>query len=700
MSTRELARPKRVNYGGLAAHIFLWQKAFLLVPLWAIIIVPVVGFICRGTGNLGMQLGFGLMLCLSASYFVEDLLKRKITLDDEYIFFGFKAISIKSIRSVDVIYKKGKFLPACLKITCDSGKTLKLSLNGLSDQGVETLLKQLQSRNSTLKVAAVLNTLVRCRSVKRKALESEDRLELPYQSRRLINESVEVFKSTAAKWTRIGPVATCLLFVPLWMNWLSALYLSLQPNAFHHADSALKLQKFLCDCFEAMLSQLSRAASSTGESLVHFAVNPIVAATTSISIAAFCFYLLRLAWRPNYLLADKWGIKLILRVGELSLALAQVPWSEIAAVGLQKSGSKTGQIRVSKNNGMSFYIDLTAIAAEDRSLLLRRIEKLMPTKEIEPELSQAMRTKSDRSYTEIWLQSLNQSPERKTLEPLEPGQTVGDDRFEVLKAIGVGGQGKAYLCRNIDAGGSETVVLKETIMPVFADGSSRSKALSSFEHEANLLKTLHDDGVVKLLDYFVEDHRAYLVLEHIDGCNLRELVARDGPLTEEQVRELAWQMCDILKTLHANSIVHRDFTPDNLILNSRGKLKLIDFNVAQQIEGGSSGTIVGKHAYLPPEQFRGKATSQSDLYAFGASLFFLLTGRDPEPISQSAPAEGAARVSESLNQIVLKATALTTTARYQSVNDIAADLLNIDSLCDAQAISTNAESKTEVHVHG
>ena len=62
------------------------------------------------------------------------------------------------------------------------------------------------------------------------------------------------------------------------------------------------------------------------------------------------------------------------------------------------------------------------------------------------------------------------------------------------------------------------------------------------------------------------------------------MVAREGPLPEEQVRDLALQMCGILKILHANSVVHRDFTPDNLILNSRGKLKLIDFNVAQQIQ--------------------------------------------------------------------------------------------------------------------
>ncbi len=136
-----------------------------------------------------------------------------------------------------------------------------------------------------------------------------------------------------------------------------------------------------------------------------------------------------------------------------------------------------------------------------------------------------------------------------------------------------------------------------------------------------MLKSINDDGIVKLIDYFIEDHRAYLVLEHIDGCTLRELILRDGPLSEDKAYDLALQMCRLLNVLHSNSIIHRDFTPDNLMLNSKGILKLIDFNVAQEIRDGSTGTVVGKHAYLPPEQFRGKATSQSDLYAFGATMF-------------------------------------------------------------------------------
>ncbi len=82
----------------------------------------------------------------------------------------------------------------------------------------------------------------------------------------------------------------------------------------------------------------------------------------------------------------------------------------------------------------------------------------------------------------------------------------------------------------------DTVVLKETILPIFVNESVRRDALERFEKEARLLKSIESNGIVKLIDYFIEDHRVYLVLEHIDGATLRELISRDGPMTEEQVR--------------------------------------------------------------------------------------------------------------------------------------------------------------------
>jgi serine/threonine-protein kinase len=105
-----------------------------------------------------------------------------------------------------------------------------------------------------------------------------------------------------------------------------------------------------------------------------------------------------------------------------------------------------------------------------------------------------------------------------------------------------------------------------------------------------------------------------------------------------------------------------------------GTLRLIDFNVAYQSEFNSGKTIVGKRNYIPPEQFRGQASASSDIYALGGTLFFLLTGSDPEPLSQSWPKKMREEIREQLDRVIGKATALETAERYSAVNEVAKDL--------------------------
>ncbi len=688
MATLE-KRKKYLGYGDFMSHVWLWQKAFLMVPIWAIPIVPVFGFVCRTLGGSVNQAGFGAVVGLSVLYFLQDLLKRVISLDDDRIYFGFRSYLIRDAKSVDITYKKGKFLPFNLVVTFDEGKQLKLKCSALSEQSVETLLKHLQSRNSQLKTAAVLNTLVKCRSVNKKSLEVGERLDIAYNSREFITENIDAFKATAAQWARVGPVLA-MVCAPIWLGYLPHFFSSLQANSYQQARE-LKLSEFFGEIFTNFSWAVGKGFSAIYDSSHAWIGNPLLIIFFSLAILVTLLSLLRVLLQPNALVANKNGLSLNLRVMDFAVPLSVVKWAEISSMSLKKIAGKSGELIVEQKNKRKFKLDLSAISPDDRGLLLKKVELMIPECPVSSELSQAMLPRADRSYTEIWLQSLTQSPERKTLDPLQPGQLIGvDSQFEVLHSIGVGGQGKAYLCRPLTASGEGSVVLKETIIPIFADSSVRRKSLESFEQEARLLKSIEHRGIVKLLDYFVEDHRAYLVLEHIDGFNLRQLVEREGALTEEKVLELAFQMLEILEFLHERGVVHRDFTPDNLILNSRGQLKLIDFNVAQQIQGGSSGTIVGKHAYLPPEQFRGKATTQSDIYALGATLFYLLTGTDPEPISQSSPAKLTASVSSGLDAIVKRSTSLQTTLRYQSAKELAKDLF---VLSDGAAVALSPSDR-------
>jgi serine/threonine-protein kinase len=142
-------------------------------------------------------------------------------------------------------------------------------------------------------------------------------------------------------------------------------------------------------------------------------------------------------------------------------------------------------------------------------------------------------------------------------------------------------------------------------------------------------------------------------------------------LPQTLVIPIAVQMCDLLSYLHQCDppVVHRDFTPENLLFTDDHQVKLIDFNVAHRLESASTKTVAGKHAYISPEQFRGKPTAQSDIYSLGASLYFILMKKDPEPISKSVP-DCDAR----LAKIVAHCTEPVESDRYVTVAQVKTDL--------------------------
>ncbi len=208
--------------------------------------------------------------------------------------------------------------------------------------------------------------------------------------------------------------------------------------------------------------------------------------------------------------------------------------------------------------------------------------------------------------------------------------------------------------------------------------SEKMRSVEELQKEARILQNLDHPRVVKLLDFFVEDYRGYLVMEHIKGPSLRRHVEENGKCSMQEAIQIGLQMCDILIYLHKQqpAVVHRDFTPENLILDENKTLKLIDFNVAKVSEDTVTATVVGKHAYLPPEQFRGKARPESDIYALGCTLHFLLTGIDPEPLSVSHPRELSPDVSSELDLIVSTCTSIEFKNRYASAADALMALTN------------------------
>lgn len=383
---------------------------------------------------------------------------------------------------------------------------------------------------------------------------------------------------------------------------------------------------------------------------------------------------------PTHLCLTKDGLKLLWRHTFVNRDGKPIPWSTIHRLSLDLPPGKTSPLdhilRFTFGSNKSLKLRLGCIpTVEERARVLEAIDEWSPDLSRDAAAVQALELPPDYSYTELWLQALSGPPKRERLTPLEESASLRESRYIVDSQLGVGGQGTAYLAYDREL--AENVVLKEFILPVFVDVNVRRQSLERFEKEARILRQLDHEQIVKLIDFFVEDHRGYLVLEHIDGKSLRDIVLDSGAMAEERVRLLALQMCKMQSYLHGLTppVVHRDFTPDNLILRKDGTLKLVDFNVAQQKESTATGTVVGKHAYLPPEQFRGQPTTQSDIYSLGASLHFLLTAEEPEPICQQHPRRLKPEISEQLDKVIARSTAVELKDRYASAEELAQDLM-------------------------
>ncbi|HEY9773633.1 MAG TPA: serine/threonine-protein kinase [Planktothrix sp.] len=276
----------------------------------------------------------------------------------------------------------------------------------------------------------------------------------------------------------------------------------------------------------------------------------------------------------------------------------------------------------------------------------------------------------DESFTALWERDLASRFGSTAFVPLEAKAKLQEGRLTVIGQVSFGGLSAIYLCKD-NLG--ETVIVKEAVVPLNADSASKAKALEMFSREAKILKELNHANVARVMDHFVENDRHYLVLEHINGLDLRAYVKEHGPQPERLIMRWAMEAADVLDYLHSHRppIVHRDVTPDNLVLDRAGDIKLIDFGAANELLTTATGTLIGKQAYIAPEQFRGKATRQSDIYSLGCTLYYLAVGKDPEALSQSSLPDELAQKMPVLNRLIQDCTAMELKNRVASAADVA-----------------------------
>src|SRR6185295_14490993 len=215
---------------------------------------------------------------------------------------------------------------------------------------------------------------------------------------------------------------------------------------------------------------------------------------------------------------------------------------------------------------------------------------------------------------------------------LSPGATL-QKRYRVVRLLGKGGMGAIY--EAFDQRVSCVVALKETLV------GTNNEAREAFQREAALLANLRHAALPKVMDYFGEGNGEFLVMEYIAGDDLSELLEKQsGPSSVLQVLEWANQILKLLDYLHTREppILHRDIKPANLKVTAQGEIFLLDFGLAKGAAGHMAPEAAGRSfygytpVYAPIEQIHSSGTDpRSDLYALGATLYDLLTGKPPIP---------------------------------------------------------------------
>ena len=268
---------------------------------------------------------------------------------------------------------------------------------------------------------------------------------------------------------------------------------------------------------------------------------------------------------------------------------------------------------------------------------------------------------------------------------LSRGQKV-NERYEIIKTIGEGGMANVYLANDI------ILDRKVAIKVLRGDLSNDEKFIRRFKREALSVSNLSHPNIVEVYDVGEEEGNYYIVMEYIDGKTLKQLLQKRGALTLTEVIDIMSQLTDGLAHAHEAYIIHRDIKPQNIMIEDNGLVKITDFGIAMALNSTQltqTNSVMGSVHYLPPEQANGKgSTIKSDIYSLGILMYELLTGSVPftgdnaveialKHMKEKMPSirKQNPTIPQSIENIVLKATAKNPKNRYDSVREMHNDLV-------------------------
>jgi len=269
---------------------------------------------------------------------------------------------------------------------------------------------------------------------------------------------------------------------------------------------------------------------------------------------------------------------------------------------------------------------------------------------------------------------------------LSKGQKI-NERYEIITSIGEGGMANVYLAE-------DSLLQRQVAIKVLrGDLADNEKFIRRFQREAKSVSDLSHPNIVEVYDVGEEYGKHYIVMEYIDGKTLKQLIQKRGSLTVAEVVDIMTQLTSGLSVAHDAYIIHRDIKPQNIMILDNGMIKITDFGIATSMNATQltqTNSVMGSVHYLPPEQAAGMtATIKSDIYSLGILMYELLSGSVPfkgdnaveialKQMKERIPSirKQNPLIPQSIENIIIKATAKNPKNRYESVKDMNEDLIH------------------------
>lgn len=267
---------------------------------------------------------------------------------------------------------------------------------------------------------------------------------------------------------------------------------------------------------------------------------------------------------------------------------------------------------------------------------------------------------------------------------MKPGYVLGN-RYKIIRSLGEGGMANVYLAHDLVL--DRDVSVKLLRLDLRDDPQTKKR----FQREAMAATQLNDPNIVGVYDVGEEHGMQYMVMQYVEGTDLKQYIAKHYPIPLPQVVDIMEQVLSAVESAHEHGIIHRDLKPQNILIDQNKNLKITDFGIATASFDNSltqTNTLVGSVHYLSPEQARGSvATKRSDIYSLGIILYELLTGHVPfegknavsialKHFKDQTPSVRAVNpnIPQALENVVYKATAKDPKERYASAKAMADDL--------------------------